>query len=100
MSANPAQRSPKHQEVFERLNRVLLRLLKIYRDQQAGKRPSITWETDLVDDLGVDSLETLDLMNAIEEEFDINPNIHDANWRRKVHQVVDYIVELLEEKKP
>ncbi len=82
------------QEVFNRLIKILMNLLKSFHDQKPGSQPNIDWETDIVDDLGVDSVETLDLMNAIEEEFQVNPNLSEANSKRKIKQVVDYIIEL------
>lgn len=84
------------EEVYDRLKALLTRLLKIMKEVKPEDRPELTWKTDLVDDLGVDSLETLDLMNAIEEEFQVSPNLNEANSKRKIRQVVDYIIELSE----
>jgi acyl carrier protein len=85
--------------VFTRLQSLLNGFLKVMREKDIKKRPKITWETDLIDDLGVDSLETLDLMNAIEEEFQVNPDLHEANSKRKIYQVVDYIFALQQRKR-
>ena len=93
-----ANKDQLRQDVFGRLKKIFIKLLKVMQEKHPEDRPQIGLETDLVDDLGIDSVETLDLMNAIEEEFNIIPNVHDANWRRKISEVVDYIVELLEEK--
>ena len=87
------------QEVFDRLKKVLTALLKIFRERDIQKRPKLDWETDLVDDLGVDSLESMDLMNAIEEEFQVSPNLEEANSKRKLSEIVDYIITLQEHKK-
>ena len=87
------------QEVFDRLKKVLTALLKIFRERDIQKRPRLDWGTDLVDDLGVDSLESMDLMNAIEEEFQVSPNLEEANSKRKLSQIVDYIIVLQEHKK-
>ena len=87
------------QEVFDRLKKVLTALLKIFRERDIQKRPKLDWGTDLVDDLGVDSLESMDLMNAIEEEFQVSPNLEEANSKRKLSQIVDYIITLQEHKK-
>ncbi|OGW69567.1 MAG: hypothetical protein A2036_04250 [Omnitrophica bacterium GWA2_50_21] len=81
-------------EVFERLKRVLMDLLRVFHEEAPENQPTIEMDTDVVHDLGVDSIETLDLMNAIEEEFKINPNLSEANTKRKVGQIVDYIIEL------
>lgn len=86
------------EEVFERLKILLTNLLKIYKERKIEDRPKLSLETDLIDELGVDSLESLDLMNAIEEEFHVSPNMNEANSKRKIHQIVDYILELTQRK--
>ncbi len=86
------------EEVFETLKKMLTNLLKIYREKKVEDRPNLTMETDLIDELGVDSLESLDLMNAIEEEFQVSPNMNEANSKTKIGQIVDYILELKERK--
>lgn len=87
------------EEIFERLKKILMNLLKIYRDNPNQRLPILTLETDLIEELGVDSLESLDLMNAIEEEFDVSPNMNEANSKRKIIQIIDYIIELQLRKK-
>lgn len=84
----------RREEVFRELKSLLTDILKIMREKDVTKRPEINWETDLEKDLGVDSLETLDILNAIEDRFNVNPQIHEANSMRKVREVVDYIIEL------
>ncbi len=82
------------EEVFKRLRKVLMNLLKVFHEKSIDSQPKIDWGTDIVDDLGIDSVETLDLLNAIEEEFQVNPNISEANTKRKISQIVDYIIEI------
>lgn len=82
------------QDVFERLCRVLSDLLQTMPRENKLTAQDMNWDTDLAKDLGIDSVETLDLLNAIEEEFQVNPNISEANSKRKISQIVDYIVEL------
>jgi len=84
------------EEIYERLKSLIMNLLKIMKETNPENRPKLSWDTDLIDDLGVDSMETLDLMNAIEEEFQVSPNLNEANSKRKIRQIVDYIVELRE----
>ncbi len=84
------------EEVYERLKALIMNLLKIMKETNPENRPKLSWDTDLINDLGVDSMETLDLMNAIEEEFQISPNLNEANSKRKICQIVDYIIELSE----
>ncbi len=84
----------RREKVFKELKSLLTDILKIMREKDISKRPEITWDTDLEKDLGVDSLETLDILNAIEDRFNVDPQIHEANSMRGVREVVDYIIEL------
>ena len=85
--------------VFKQLQSILMDLLKVRQEKDPGNRQVLSWDTDLVDDLGIDSVETLDLLNVIEDRFDINPDIHEVNSLRKVHEIVDYVVQLQQKKK-
>ncbi|MDP3981053.1 MAG: phosphopantetheine-binding protein [Chlamydiota bacterium] len=93
-----ADKEERRKEIFERLKNVLITLLKIMREKKNENRPNIEWKTDLIDELGVDSLESIDLMNAIEEEFQVSPSLNEANSKRTVEQIVDYILELEDQK--
>src|SRR3990167_1061045 len=95
---NQAAREGRRKEVFERLKKVLITMLKIMREKKPENRPKIEWDTDLIDHLGVDSLESIDLMNAIEEEFQVSPSLNEANSKKTVSQIVDYILELEDQK--
>ncbi len=96
MSQN--DRNGRRKEIFERLKTLLINMLKIMREKKPENRPKIDWETDLIDHLEVDSLESIDLMNAIEEEFQVSPNLNEANSKRTISQIVDYILELEDQK--
>lgn len=85
-------------EIFERVKKVLVSMLKIFREKKTESRPALLWDTDIIDDLGVDSLETLDIMNALEEEFQVSPSLNEVNSKRKLGQIVDYIIELQNKK--
>ncbi len=93
-----AAREKRRKEIFERLKKILINMLKIMREKKPENRPKIEWDTDLIDNLGVDSLESIDLMNAIEEEFQVSPSLNEANSKRTVSQIVDYILELEDQK--
>jgi acyl carrier protein len=46
-----------------------------------------------MDDLGADSLDTVELVMALEEEFDIEISDEDAEKIQTVQDAVDYITE-------
>ncbi len=84
-------------EVFDG---VLIVLSSILDGKEAKIVPknNITWDTDIYDDLGIDSLESLDFLSGLEERFKVNPDQYEANDKRKVSEIVDYILKLANEK--
>jgi acyl carrier protein len=51
----------------------------------------VTLESAFMDDLGADSLDTVELIMALEEEFDIEIPDSDAEKIRTVQNVLDYL---------
>lgn len=88
----------RREAILESLKKILSKLLRSMQEKDPKRQPVISFETDLIDDLSIDSVETLDLLNSIEDEFGVSPDLHIANSSRKVGQIVDYIVELQENK--
>ena len=88
----------KRDEIFGRLKKVLTTILHTMKAKNPKDRPRLDWDSDLIDDLGVDSVESIDVMNAIEEEFQVSPNLSEASSKRKISNIVDYIIELEESK--
>ena len=52
---------------------------------------SITMDTDLIDDLGADSLDVVELIMSLEDDFDIRISDEDAAELRTVRRIVDYL---------
>ena len=67
------------------------RVMKIIVEQLGVKEEEVTSEASLVDDLGADSLDTVDLVMALEEEFKIEIPDEDAEKITTVQQAIDYI---------
>jgi len=62
--------------------------------EQLGVKPEeITVESSFVDDLGADSLDTVELVMALEEEFETEIPDEDAEKITTVQQAIDYIKE-------
>jgi len=53
----------------------------------------VTNEASFMDDLGADSLDTVELVMALEEEFDIEISDEDAEKIQTVQDAIDYIGE-------
>lgn len=51
----------------------------------------VTREAKLADDLGADSLDAVELIMAIEDEFDIEVSDEEAQKFKTVGQIVEYI---------
>ena len=63
----------------------------IIADQLGLDASEITMESSFVDDLGADSLDIVELIMALEEEFDIEFPDEDAEKVSTVGDVVEYI---------
>ena len=55
---------------------------------------SITMETNLIDDLGADSLDVVELIMALEDEFGLSISDEDAAQLYTVGRIVDYLENL------
>lgn len=64
---------------------------KIVTDQLEVKEEQVTPEAKFADDLGADSLDTVELVMALEEEFDIEIPDDAAEKIETVQSAVDYI---------
>ena len=67
------------------------RVKKVVIDQLDIKEEEATMEASFVDDLGADSLDTVELVMALEEEFDTEIPDEEAEKIRTIQQAVDYI---------
>ena len=66
--------------------------LKNILEAQLDIDPSeVTESTNIMDDLGADSLDIVELMMTVEEEFDITIEDSDAQTLKTVGDVVNYI---------
>ena len=69
------------------------RVKTIICDQLGKEAEKVTLSASFIDDLGADSLDIVELVMAIEEEFDIEIPDSDAEKVVTVGDVVDYIKE-------
>ena len=67
------------------------RVKKIVVDQLGVKEEDVTPNASFVDDLGADSLDTVELVMALEEEFKTEIPDEEAEKITTVQQAVDYI---------
>ncbi|MEK7678959.1 MAG: acyl carrier protein [Deltaproteobacteria bacterium] len=67
------------------------RVKKIIMDQLDVTEDEVTTQASFVDDLGADSLDTVEMVMAFEEEFSIEIPDEDAEKIKTVQDAVDYI---------
>ena len=68
---------------------------KIITEQLGVDADKVVSEASFIDDLGADSLDTVELVMALEEEFDQEIPDEDAEKIQTVQNAVDYIKERL-----
>jgi acyl carrier protein len=67
------------------------RVKKIVAEQLGVNEAEVKIDSSFVDDLGADSLDTVELVMALEEEFDCEIPDEEAEKITTVKQAVDYI---------
>ena len=73
-------------EIFEKVKDIIVEQLGVVEN-------TVTLEASFIDDLGADSLDIVELVMAIEEEFDMEIPDEDAEKVVSVGDVVEYIKE-------
>lgn len=66
---------------------------QIVAEQLGVDEDQVTGDASFMDDLGANSLDTVELVMALEEEFDIEISDEDAEKIVTVQDAVDYIAE-------
>ena len=73
------------EEVFDKIKSVIVEQLGVSEDE-------VTQEASYTDDLGADSLDTVELVMALEEEFGTEISDEDAEKLTTVAKTVEYIL--------
>ena len=76
--------------IFEKLRKLLSDQLEIDKDK-------ITMDTHIVDDLGADSLDVVELLMSLEDEYDITITDDAVRELYTVREVVEFVEKLLDE---
>ena len=75
---------------------IIDRVRKIVVEQLGVKEDEVTLESSFVDDLGADSLDTVELVMALEEEFDLEIPDEEAEKITNVQNIFDYMANALQ----
>ncbi|MGN0664424.1 MAG: acyl carrier protein [Negativibacillus sp.] len=74
---------------------VLEKIIDILCDQLDLDREQVTEDSEIIDDLGADSLDIVDLVMTLEEEFDTEISDEVIEGMKTVGDVVKYVEEHL-----
>jgi acyl carrier protein len=72
------------------------RVKQIVVEQLGVKEEEVSGDSSFVDDLGADSLDTVELVMALEEEFNCEIPDNEAEKITTVQQAIDYIKQHLD----
>jgi acyl carrier protein len=75
---------PEYQEIEDKVKEIICDQMSVSRDKLAS-------DTHFINDLGADSLDTVELVMELEEVFDLNIPDEDAEQIQTVGQAIDYI---------
>jgi acyl carrier protein len=75
--------SDEREKIEERVKKIVA--------EQLGVKEEVANEASFVDDLGADSLDTVELVMALEEEFECEIPDEEAEKINTVQQAIDYI---------
>ncbi len=70
--------------VFEKVRSIICEQLGIEEDK-------VTLKSNITDDLGVDSIDIVDLVMSLEDEFELEMSDDDISKVKTVGDIVDYI---------
>ncbi len=74
------------------MDNIVERVRKIVAEQLGVNEADIKNESSFVDDLGADSLDTVELVMALEEEFECEIPDEEAEKITNVQQAIDYVL--------
>ena len=73
------------------MSTIVERVTKLVCEQVGVKEEEVTPEASFVEDLGADSLDTVELVMALEEEFETEIPDEEAEKITTVKEAIDYI---------
>lgn len=85
------------EEIFQRVTENVASLLQMTHRDEQGLVEKLNSKTDIFDDLGIDSIEVMDLLGMLEKEFETAFNADKFGRRRTIGDVVEFITDQLSE---
>lgn len=78
-------------DIFERIATILRNMLIASRGEDDIKTIPIALQSDIYTDLGIDSVEVLDLLCLVETEFKITVDTEKASKKRRVSDLIELV---------
>lgn len=78
---------------------LLKKIKAIVSDKLSISEDQVTEEASFIDDLGADSLDTVELVMALEDEFDLDIPDEEAEKLTTVGKAMDFVLEHVSKKK-
>ena len=75
------------------------KVIEIVSEQMGVDKSGVTRETSFINDLNADSLDTVELVMELEDEFDMSIPDEEAEKIQTVGAAIDYIVNIVKTKK-
>jgi acyl carrier protein len=75
------------------------KVIEIVSEQMGVDKSGVTRETSFINDLNADSLDTVELVMELEDEFDMSIPDEEAEKIQTVGAAIDYIVNIAKTKK-
>jgi len=88
------ERIEKRKDILERLKKILIERLSLPLEPDEIAEDSTLFGLGL----GLDSVDALEIVVGVEQEFDISITDEDMQVFRSVNTIVDFIIEKMEEK--
>jgi acyl carrier protein len=91
VSLQPEKLTFFHQQVLKNMANVAERVKKIIIDKLGVDETEVTLEASFINDLGADSLDTVELIMEFEKEFDVSIPDEQAEGIQTVGQAISYL---------
>ena len=83
-------------QIFDRIVLVVKNMLRSSEEEGERKIPEMSGDTDIFNDLGIDSVEMMDLMGLIEKEFNVTIDTEQLAGKHTLGNIVQYVMKLLQ----
>lgn len=88
MAIRPSQQAEGDSMIFDRIKEALVNQFEVDPDK-------ITRDTDIMNDLGADSLDLVELIMTLEDEYGVSVTDESIYERKTVGEIADYIESLI-----